>query len=212
MKEWQEILDELVSRYPVLQKNRPEIEAAALEIVACYRKDGMVFTCGNGGSAADADHIVGELVKGFTKKRPMPMMDAELFRQHEDTAFLADRLQCGFRAMSLMSQTGIYTAAQNDLDPDAGPAQQLYAMGRRGDVLLGISTSGNARDLYFACRAAKVRGMKIIGLSGKTGGLLAKEADVNICVASQETYQIQELHLPIYHGICRMVECAFFEK
>ena len=120
------------------------------------------------------------------------------------------RLQSGFRAISLMTQEGITTAVQNDQGWDMAPAQQLYSLARKGDVLIGISTSGNARNVHLACQVAKVKGVGIIGLAGKDGGLLAKDSDVPIVVPERETYKIQELHLPIYHAICIAVEAAFF--
>ena len=205
-------LDKLIERYPVLESCRQDIIKAYDILFECFRGDGFLFTCGNGGSAADADHIVGELLKGFVLKRPLPDEDKAALEAlgEPEGRELADRLQMGFRAMSLMNQTAIFTAAGNDLGGDTGPAQQLNALGRKGDVLLGISTSGNAKNVALACQVAKLRGMKIIGMTGAKGGRLATLADVCIKVPSCETYEVQELHLPVYHAICIAAEEEFF--
>ena len=165
---------------------------------------------GNGGSAADASHLVGGLMKGFVKRRPVPREDVLALSGLPDGAYLSERLQCGLRAMSLMSQEGITTAVQNDLGGDLGPAQQLYALGRRGDVLIGLSTSGNARNVTLACQVAKLRGMSVIGMTGRGGGLLKSLSDVCVCVPETETFKVQELHLPVYHALCLVVEETFF--
>ena len=212
--ETQMALAELLERYPVLRDCTEDIVAAYNILYECFEKDGFVFTCGNGGSAADADHIVGELLKGFVLKRPLSQEDKEklIALGEPEGAELAEKLQMGFRAMSLMNQTAIFTAAGNDLGGDTGPAQQLNALGRKGDVLLGISTSGNAKNVALACQVAKMRGMKIIGLTGYKGGRLASLADVCIKVPAGETFVVQELHLPVYHALCIMAEKSFFEK
>lgn len=204
---------ELLSRYPVLNVCSREIGQAYGMLAECFEKDNFLFTCGNGGSAADADHIVGELLKGFVKKRPLnEEMKQSLYRtKFRESEMLAEKLQMGFRAMSLMSQSAIYTAAANDLGGDMGPAQQLWALGRPGDVFLGISTSGNAKNIAYACQVAKAKGIKIIGMTGHGGGLLAETADVCIKVPENETFKIQELHLPVYHALCIMVEETFFD-
>ena len=203
-------IKDLVQRYPQLVALEDKIRAAAEMIIACYRRGGTVYTVGNGGSAADASHIVGEFMKAFVKPRPVPPGDVEAFKGCPDGEYLSSRLQCGFRAISLVTQEGITTAVQNDQGWDLGPAQQLYSLARKGDVLIGISTSGNARNVHLACQVAKVRGVGIIGLAGKDGGLLANDSDVAIVVPERETYKIQELHLPIYHALCIAVEEAFF--
>ena len=205
-----DIIEELVQRYPKTAALQDKIRAAADMIIDCYRNGGTVYTVGNGGSAADASHIVGEFMKAFVKPRPLPVEDIKAFGNLEDGDYLASRLQSGFRAISLMTQEGITTAVQNDQGWDMAPAQQLYSLARKGDVLIGISTSGNARNVHLACQVAKVKGVGIIGLAGKDGGLLAKDSDVPIVVPERETYKIQELHLPIYHAICIAVEAAFF--
>ena len=206
--------DELVKRYPSLETIRQDIKEAVKIIKNCFAKDGVLFTAGNGGSAADADHIVGELMKGFVLKRPLNDDNKKrILDQGEPEAYdLIANLQCGFRAFNLMCHSAIYSAAANDLGGDMGPAQQLCSAGRPGDVLLAISTSGNAKNLALACQVAKMRGMKIIGMTGEGGGRLAKLADVCIKAPEKETYKVQELHLPIYHFICIAVEKSFFDK
>ena len=208
------ILEALVERYPVLKAVEADIHAAYEVLEECFSKDHVLFTCGNGGSAADADHIVGELVKAFVLPRPLPTAEKRFLKKcgFIGALDLMNKLQCGFRAVNLMSQTGIYTAATNDLGPDMGIAQTLCGLGRKGDVLLAISTSGNAKNIYLACQVAKARKIKVIGLTGKSGGLLKSMADVSIVVPEKETYKIQELHLPIYHALCQMVEEKFFGK
>lgn len=206
----QDILDELLERYPCLEGCKGDLERAYIALVDCYRQDGTLFLCGNGGSAADADHIVGELAKGFCLRRPISEEEKAFYCQDERSRLLADQLQRGLKAVNLMAQMALNSATANDLDPRLGPAQALNALGRKGDVLLGISTSGNAQNLYFACKVAQARGMKVIGLTGKTGGLLKTEADICVCVPEKETFKVQELHLPVYHALCRMIETAFF--
>jgi D-sedoheptulose 7-phosphate isomerase len=207
-------LNELLDRYPCLSVCRQAIAAAMDALIECYQRDGMVYTCGNGGSAADADHIVGELLKGFVRRRPLPPADQEFLRDKAgaDGDYLATRLQCGLRAMSLLSQPGLLSAVANDLGGDLGPAQQLYGMGRTGDVLIALSTSGNARNVALACQVAKLKGMPIIGMTGEGGGRLAELADICIKVPEKETYRIQELHLPVYHALCQAVEIFFFDE
>ena len=207
------ILDNLIARYPILEQCKDDIWKAYEFLAECFKNDGCLFTCGNGGSAADADHIVGEILKGFVLKRPLPDGDKAMLKSFgEEGTMLAEKLQCGLRATNLMAHTGAYTASANDLGGDTGPAQQLYALGRKGDVLLGITTSGNASNVRLACLVAKLRGMKIIGMTGIGGGRLAANADVCIKVPEKETYKVQELHLPVYHALCMMVETTFFQE
>ena len=210
----QAVLEDLLRRYPVLSLCRESIWEAYVCLRECFVNDHALFTCGNGGSAADSDHIVGEIVKGFTKKRPLSIEEQNVFLENgeEEGSILAKKLQQGFRAINLMSQSAIWSAVANDLDSDMGAAQQLWAIGRPGDVLLGISTSGNARNVALAVQVAHSRGIRVIGLTGKHGGRLANMADVCVCVPEQETFKVQELHLPVYHALCMMVEVSFFEK
>ena len=207
-------LGDLLARYPALAVCEEALASAITLLIRTYEHDGTVFTCGNGGSAADADHIVGELLKGFVRRRPLPMAERAALSSVAgvDGDYLASRLQCGLRAMSLMSQQGLSSAVANDLGGDLGPAQQLYGMGRQGDMLIALSTSGNARNVALACRVAKLKGIPVVGMTGMMGGQLAELADICIKVPERETYRVQELHLPVYHALCRAVEAFFFPE
>lgn len=207
-------LGDLLARYPALAVCEEALASAITLLIRTYEHDGTVFTCGNGGSAADADHIVGELLKGFVRRRPLPMAERAALSSIAgvDGDYLASRLQCGLRAMSLMSQQGLSSAVANDLGGDLGPAQQLYGMGRQGDMLIALSTSGNARNVALACRVAKLKGIPVVGMTGMMGGQLAELADICIKVPERETYRVQELHLPVYHALCRAVEAFFFQE
>jgi D-sedoheptulose 7-phosphate isomerase len=178
----------------------------------CYGGGGKVLTCGNGGIAADAEHIVGELMKGYLLKRPVPEeMRAKLTSTHpEDGDYLANHLQVGLPAISLVSQASLLSAIANDTAADMVYAQQVYAYGREGDVLIGISTSGNAMNVLRAVQVARALGLRTIGLTGRTGGKLRSLCDVSIRVPANDTTLIQERHLPIFHVLCAMLEEEFF--
>ena len=208
------MLNELIKRYPVLESIRDEIESAYKTLVECYENDGKVLIVGNGGSAADAEHIVGELMKGFVKDRPVSEEMCEALRSvdPERAEGLIRNLQEGLPAICLNAHTSLNTAFANDKDPVMCYAQQVNGYGKPGDVFMGISTSGNAENVMYAAVTAKAKGMKVIALTGKDGGKLAKISDVSIIVPEQETYKIQEYHLPIYHALCLMLEEYFYEK
>ena len=208
------MLNELIKRYPVLESIRNEIESAYKTLVECYENDGKVLIVGNGGSAADAEHIVGELMKGFVKDRPVSEEMCEALRSvdPERAEGLIRNLQEGLQAICLNAHTSLNTAFANDKDPVMCYAQQVNGYGKPGDVFMGISTSGNAENVMYAAVTAKAKGMKVIALTGKDGGKLAKISDVSIIVPEQETYKIQEYHLPIYHALCLMLEERFYEK
>lgn len=207
-----ETIKELVNRYPGLKMAEEAIAQAEEAIISAYKNGGTLFTCGNGGSAADADHIVGELMKGFLKKRPVPACDREKLREvdPETADFMADNLQCGLPAVSLHSQSALLTAFANDVDASMMYAQVVYAMGRAGDVLIAISTSGNSKNVVNAAKIAKLKGLTVISLTGEKLCKLDEIADVAIHVGDTETYRVQELHLPVYHRICAAVEEAFY--
>lgn len=209
-----ETLQELVRRYPGLSRTTEEIQKAADEIIRVYRNGGTLFTCGNGGSAADADHIVGELMKGFLKKRPIPECHRIALNKMDTVQgnFAADHLQCGLPAISLHSQSALLTAFANDVDASMMYAQVLYAMGKTGDILLAISTSGNSANVVNAAKIAKLRGMTLLALTGNNPCKLDDFADVVVHVGEIETYRVQELHLPVYHWICAKVEETFFRE
>ena len=207
-------LELLIERYPSLAVCESEIKRAIEAIIACYEKGGKLLLCGNGGSCADCDHIVGELMKGFLKKRPLD--DSKKAEMREKCAELDDatlsKLQSGLGAISLPSITALGSAFNNDVDPELTYAQATLALGKAGDVFIGLSTSGNAKNVAAAARVAKGLGMTVIGMSGEGGGKLADLSDIAIRVPESETFKIQELHLPVYHAICAEVEEYFYSK
>ncbi|MBP5672436.1 MAG: SIS domain-containing protein [Victivallales bacterium] len=210
----EDVLQNLFNHYPELQVCESDILKAFDFLADCYDHDGIVYTCGNGGSCADAAHIVGELMKGFVCKRPLPSEEKIRLRQMDavDGDYLANHLQRGLRAISLMGQESLSSAVGNDLGGDLPPAQQLIGFARPCDVLWGISTSGNARNIALACKVAKLKRLKIIGMTGEGGSTLATLADVCIRVPSKDTYRVQEYHLPIYHALCMMIEYRYFDE
>lgn len=205
-------LEELITRYPVLEPVQEQILAAYEILVTCYENGGKLMAAGNGGSCADSEHIVGELMKGFVKSRPV---SAELAGKlvaadPERGAKLAQKLQQGLPAIALTGHPGLTTAYLNDVDGDLIFAQQLNGFGRPGDVFLGISTSGGSKNVLYAMAVAKARGIKTVALTGRNGGEMGRRADAAIIAPETETYKIQELHLPIYHTLCLMLEEHFF--
>ena len=207
------MLNELIERYPVLSEIKDDITKATKEMMTCYESGCKVLLCGNGGSCADCDHIAGELMKGFLKKRPLSSTQKEELTTNMPSLDdeLLSKLQCGLPAISLPSMTAPNSAFANDVDPDLIYAQGVLALGKAGDILIGISTSGNSKNVCAAAKIAKATGCKVIGLTGCKGGELKEYADVCICVPESETFKIQELHLPVYHCICAMIEEYFFE-
>lgn len=211
-KELNKYVDELIERYPVLDDSREDIVKAYLALEESYLHGGKLLIAGNGGSSADANHIVGELMKGFCLPRKMSEEFADKLKavDEERGAVLADKLQGALSAIALDNHNALNTAFLNDVDGALIYAQQVNGYGNAGDVFLGITTSGNAGNVMYAAVVAKAKGMKVLGLTGKTGGKLAGVADVCIRVNEAETYKVQELHLPIYHCLCLMVEQHFF--
>ncbi len=187
------------------QNLHPNYAAALAALIKCYENGGKVLLCGNGGSAADCGHIAGELLKGFLKKRPLP---ADLIAAVPG----AQKLQCGLPAIDLTAHTAALTAIANDLGGDAVYAQQVMAYGAPGDVLIGISTSGNAANVGFALRLARARGLVTVGMTGRSGDAMRELCDILLNVDAEETYRIQELHLPLYHALCAGVEAHFFAE
>lgn len=208
----EQYLEELMERYPVLIGIRGPIQEAYEMLADCYEHGGKVLLAGNGGSCADAEHIVGELMKGFVKKREVPESFAEKLSavDEEKGKSLAKTLQGGLPAIALSGHPGLSTAFLNDVDGDLIYAQQTYGYGAAGDVLFALSTSGNAKNIEYAVITARAKGMKILGLTGKDGGKLGQMADVAVIAPEMETFKIQELHLPIYHALCLMLEERFF--
>ncbi len=206
------MLKELMERYPQLEACKESIVSAKDAIIDCYEKQGKMMLCGNGGSCADCDHIVGELMKGFLKLRPMS--DAQKAEMKKNCPELEDealsQLQCALPAISLPSITALNSAFCNDVDPALIYAQPLMSLGRENDILIAMSTSGNSKNVVNAAKVAKGLGLKVIALTGATGGKLKDLADICICAPETETFKIQELHLPIYHYLCAATEEYFF--
>lgn len=201
-----------IAKYPELTACREEIERAFRTIRDCYAEGGKMLLAGNGGSAADCEHIVGELMKGFMSKRPIPaQMRQKLIQFGEaEGRYMADRLQGALPAISLVSQSAIATAYANDVAADMVFAQQVYGYGKPGDVLVGLSTSGNSRNVVRALQVARALGMRTVGMTGRDGGEMKRYCDVTICAPYESTPDIQERHLPIYHTLCVMLEHHFF--
>ena len=204
-------MKELIVRYPILDACRTEIAAAEEALVACFASGGKLLLCGNGGSAADCDHIAGELGKAFLKKRPIPEEKrAAMAERCPDVAPLLDRLEDALPAIPLTSLTALLTAYGNDREAELAYAQATLSLGKAGDVLLAISTSGNSKNVLAAAKVARSLGMRVIALTGEGGGALAAFADVLLAVPERETFKVQELHLPIYHHLCAAVEERLF--
>ena len=206
------MLKDLLKRYPCLSEIENDIKKTADTIINCYENGGKLLLCGNGGSCADCEHIVGELMKGFLKKRPVSNVKREEMKANcpclEEE--IISKLQCGLPAVSLTSMAALNTAFCNDVDPVLIYAQPLMALGNEKDILIAISTSGNSKNVYAAAKVAKALGLKVIGLTGASGGKLKDIADICICVPETETFKIQELHLPVYHYLCAETEAHFF--
>lgn len=205
-------VDLLIKRYPELATVRTAFIDAYLLMQESYEKDGKLLIAGNGGSAADSEHIVGELMKRFKLPRPINKEYAENLKKVDAVrgSELAKNLEMSLMAIPLVAHEALSTAYINDVDGLGVFAQQLFGYGRKGDIFLGISTSGNSENILYASVTAKALGIKVIGLTGETGGKLAELADICVKVPQKETYMIQELHLPVYHCWCLMLEDYFF--
>ncbi|MFC2742607.1 MAG: SIS domain-containing protein [Selenomonas artemidis] len=211
-------VDTLIARYPALEGCGTDIRAAITALCECYRAGGKLIVCGNGGSASDAEHIVGELMKGFLLPRHLD--EAMLDKLHavcdakdpRAVDYFMQNLQGALPAISLPSQLAISTAFSNDQAPDLTFAQQVLGLGKEGDILLGITTSGNSKNVIYAFEIAKALGLTTIALTGTPGGRVAADglADIVIKAPASETYVIQEYHLPIYHALCIAAEEEFF--
>lgn len=205
---------ELIERYPVLAVCRADIEAAAAALCRTFAAGNKLLVCGNGGSAADAEHIVGELMKGFLKPRRLSSAMGEKLRAAfpETGAYLYENLQGALPSISLVNAVALNTAFANDQAPDLTMAQQVLGLGQAGDALLGISTSGNSVNVLYATQVARVQGLTAIALTGESGGKLKDIADITIRVPARETFKIQEYHLPVYHALCIAAEEEFFGR
>ena len=206
------ILEELITRYPQLLPVKNEIQKATEYLIICYEQGKKVLVCGNGGSCSDSDHIVGELMKGFEQMRPVDdTLKKKLGDVDEERGrYLSEKLQQGLPAISLTANNVLITAVANDIDADLIFAQQVVGYGNAGDILLGISSSGNSQNVVDALITAKAKGMFVIALTGETGGKIKSYCDILINVPGRRTAFVQELQLPVYHAICLMVENYFF--
>lgn len=202
----------LLERYPSLASCSDEIAQARDMIISSYKNGGKLLLCGNGGSCADCEHIVGELMKGFMLKRPVSEKQRQEMKKNNRnlTDEVVSKLQRALPAVSLPGLTGLNSAFCNDVDPKLIYAQGVMGLGKKDDVLLALSTSGNSENCVAAANVAKALGLKVIALTGQTGGKLKNIADVCVCAPETQTYKVQELHLPIYHYICAAVENEFF--
>ncbi len=207
-------IDLLILRYPQLIVVKDCIVEAYQILEESYTNDGKLLVAGNGGSAADAEHIVGELMKGFVNPRKLEAeySDALITVNKELGRVLSENLQGALPAIALDGHLALTTAYLNDCEPLLCFAQQVNGYGRKSDVFLGISTSGNSRNILYAATVAKAKGMKVIGLTGEKDSKLSEISDTCIQVPETETYKIQELHLPVYHCLCLMLEDTFFGK
>lgn len=206
------MLDKFIEKHKDLIVCKEEIDFAYRLMVECYENDGKLLIAGNGGSSSDAGHIVGELMKGFMLKRELKEEEKQvLVDLDEDKGqYLARNLQRALPAISLSCHSSLTTAISNDVSGDMIFAQQIQGYGRKGDVFLAISTSGNSRNVVLAAIVAKAKGMKVIGMTGAGGGEIANIADVCMRVPSTETFEIQEYHIMIYHYLCQQIEDKFF--
>lgn len=205
-------LEDLIERYPMLASARDSLAQAYRAMEECFRRGGTLLVAGNGGSASDSQHIAAELMKGFEKPRALSREKKQALVRADPArgALLGESLQQGLPTLSLSAHTALNTAFANDVDPVLCFAQQVNGYGRRGDVLLAISTSGNSENILYAAVAARAAEMTVIGFTGETGGALAAYADILVRVPGREASRVQEFQLPAYHCWCRMLEESMF--
>ena len=205
-------IQQLITRHPQLKDIAANINSAFEILRDSYKSGGKLLIAGNGGSASDAEHIAGELMKTFYKDRALPSSFINEVKKidSEIADYLITKLQPGLPAIALSGHASLNTACINDICGYITFAQQVYAYAKDNDVFLGISTSGNSKNVLYAAAVAKAKGLKIIGLTGESGGKLKQFCDICICVPETETYKVQELHLPVYHTLCMMLEDYFF--
>lgn len=208
-----EIIIEFMERNPQLNPIFHPLTQSYMLMVDCFDHGGRLFICGNGGSLADSLHISGEMMKSFQRNRNLTREDREKFKDLPGGNRLADALEYGFPVIVLGLNHSLKSAVENDIPvPNIGFAQELFALGKAGDVLLGISTSGNAQNVSYAVTTAKAISMSTIGLTGQPGGKLAQMVDIAIPVPASSTHRIQELHLRVYHTLCAIVEAHYFKE
>ena len=205
-------IKELVSRYPALEKCAGSIDKVYVTLKTCFVNDKILFCAGNGGSAADSEHIAGELMKGFLLWRPLNEVLGSAIAKRSGDDSLAGKLQMGLRCISLLSHPALNTAFMNDVDPEMIFAQQLFVLGRPGDAVIGITTSGNSKNIFNMFKVARARGINTILLTWEKPGICEPFADSSIHVPESETYKVQELHLPVYHCLCAMLEENFYGR
>jgi phosphoheptose isomerase len=206
------LLQNLIHRYPLLEECVEDIQRATTLLEHSFLAEGKLLVCGNGGSAADSEHIVTELMKSFRRPRPISpsRKNALIEAFSEDGLYLSTSLEEALPAISLVSNPALLTATGNDISADILFAQQVYGYGKAGDSILGISTSGTSRNVCYALQVGRVLGLHTIGLTGIHGGRFPDLCDVTIRVPAHTTAEIQELHLPVYHTICSLLEEFFF--
>ena len=210
-----EKISDLIERYPALEICRADLNSAVEKICNCFSNGNKILICGNGGSASDSLHIVGELMKGFILPRKIEDFNKNFVERAEkifpdDVNYFKNNLQGTLPAISLAGETALNTAVANDNAADLIFAQQVLGLGKCGDILLAISTSGNSSNVLYAAKVAKVLNLEIISLTGRSGGKLKNISDVTICAPADSAFTIQEFHLPIYHALCIAAENEFF--
>lgn len=207
----QEILNTYCQKSSAIAAIQEPLRESVELLTSCFQNGGQLLICGNGGSCADADHIVGELVKSFRIPRTLDAaLSSALREQGKQGMLLAERLQGGLPVINLGAHSALVTAMQNDVGGEFAFAQQVAAYGRKGDVLLGISTSGNSANVRYAGAVARAKGIKTVGLVGRSGGGMAKEFDLVLCAGADSTEDVQDLHSSIYHAICAAIEYQFW--
>jgi len=206
------IIQQLISRYPSLSELAGTIDKATAAIIRCYTNEGKLLICGNGGSSSDSEHFAAELMKRFESPRPVNSKLKEKLKAISALrgSVLADKLEYGLPAISLSANPALTTAILNDTGPGLIYAQQVIGYGKPGDILIGISTSGNSLNVIDACITAKALNMYVIGITGKSGGKMKNHCDTLINVPEEKTAEVQELQLPVIHAICRIIENHFF--
>lgn len=213
MKTSNEIFETLYSTYPTLVPCRSDIEKVYNILLECARAKATVLVCGNGGSAADSEHIVGELMKGFNLKRPLTSEEKALFTEVSGGEVIAEKLQRGIRAISLVSQSGLITAFSNDIDPELIFAQQVFAYAqKKEDVLIALSTSGNSKNIVKAANTAKAVGIRSIAITGEKDSKLSVVSDITVKLPAHTPFEVQELTLPVYHALCAAIEADMFDE
>ncbi len=209
----QTIFDKLFKDYPVLDCAKTSILQSFDLLLDCYNNGGKTLCCGNGGSAADSEHIVGELMKGFNLRRPLTTEEKALFNEIENGAYIADKLQSPLRSIALTAHSGLISAFANDVDPALVFAQQVWGYADApADVLIALSTSGNSKNVVEAAKTAKVKGIRVLSITGGKDSKLTSLSDVCIQLPAYTPYEVQELTLPVYHALCAALEAKFFTE